>query len=87
MFPLHQIEANKVRQELFEKDLGLPKSMKGEDVMLSAIDLANIDDDVDDDLTLMELARRAMMQAASNGPLVPITNNITDDDDDDDGFW
>lgn len=56
--------------------------MKAEEQIYSATDYANLDDDVDDDLTLIDLARRAMAQARSNAPWVPITNSPADDGDD-----
>jgi len=43
------------------------KELPPED-MFSATDLANLDDDTDDELTLIELARKCMSQARSSEP-------------------
>jgi len=60
-----QREANKDRAVLFT---GLNKNMRAEEHMYSATDVADLEDDTDDDLPLIELARRALGQARSNDP-------------------
>lgn len=53
------------KADLFSKSstLGLPQSFNSEDEPLSAADIAALDDDLDDNLTLVELARKVLRQA------------------------
>lgn len=64
-FVIAQREANKDRAVLFS---GLSKNLRAEEHMYSATDLADLEDDVDDDLPLIELARKSLLQARSNEP-------------------
>lgn len=69
-----QREASKVRESLFSSSTtaGNSKLMIAEEHIFSATDLADLDDDQDDDVPLIELARRSLQQARSNEPWTTI---------------
>lgn len=69
-----------MRHELFENDVGIPKNMKPEENMFSAVDVANPDDDPDDNMTLMELGRRSLAQAHTDAQWIPIEDTVDEHD-------
>lgn len=66
-----QREASKVKDTLFASSksaAGNAKLMRAEEHIFSATDVADLDDDPDDDVPLIELARKSLQQARSNEP-------------------
>lgn len=86
---LIQREAVKDKESLFANNTkhGINKSLRPEDEPFSATDLADLDDNTDDDVPLVELAKRSVKQALNDGhwqAINPVTQKAAHDDCDDD---
>lgn len=71
-----------MKDTLFAKknDLEYVKGLEPEEDLFTANDMAELDDDIDDDMTLVELARRSMSQARSSNPLKSIRSAANEGD-------